>query len=384
TLQQLNRLLPPNWSHGNPVDIIGDAPPERYLQTLRVLLDDPGADAVLFLHSPSAIVPSEEIARVLAPVMAATQRNVLTCWLGGESTPPARHICASAGIPTYDSPEDAIAAFLQMVNYRRLGALVREESLPAAPPTPPSQVQAARAVIKTVLDTGREFLTEPEAKHVLAAYGIPTVATRFAGTADECAALAAELGFPLALKIVSPEISHKSEAGGVVLDLKTPAEVRAAALAMQQRVCATRPAATVIGFSVQTMVRRPRAQELILGVTNDPIFGPVILFGQGGVAVEVIADRAVALPPLDRELASELVARTRVARLLAGYRNQPPADLEAIYTTLLQVAQMVADLPELCELDINPLLADEQGVLALDARLRVRRVERCKRKLNNS
>ncbi|MCL4860826.1 MAG: acetate--CoA ligase family protein [Caldilineaceae bacterium] len=372
TLERLDGFLPANWSHGNPVDIIGDALPPRYVQTLQALLDDPGADAVLFIHSPSAIVPSHEIASELAPTIQAAQRNVLTCWLGRESTAAARHICAEAGIPTYDSPEDAVDAFLQMVHYRRTQALLLEETRPSAPAAGASDAEQARAVIEGVLKTGRDLLTELEAKAVLDAYHIPTVTTRFARTPDECAALAAEMGGPLALKIVSPEITHKSDVGGVVLDLETPAAVRAAAVAMQCRVGAARPDAMITGFSVQTMARRPHAHELIIGVATDPIFGPVILFGQGGGAVEVIGDRAVALPPLDRGGVRDLVARTRVARLLAGYRNQPPADMVAIYSTLLKVAQMIADLPEIYELDINPLLADDQGVLALDARLRVR------------
>jgi acetyltransferase len=320
-------------------------------------------------------VPSDEIAKVLAPTIQATQRNVLTCWLGRESTAVAGHICAEAGIPTYDSPEDAVDAFLQMVHYRRAQALLQEESLPAAPAELRPPADQARAVIETVRNAGRELLTELEAKAVLDAYHIPTVITRFARTPDECAALAAEMGGPLVVKIVSPEITHKSEVSGVALDLKTPAEVRAAAVAMQRRVRAAKPDATITGFSIQVMVRRPDACELIVGATTDPIFGPLILFGQGGTAVEVIGDRAVALPPLNLNLARDLVARTRVAKLLAGYRNHPSANMDAIYATLLQVAQLVTDLPEFCELDINPLLADDQGVLALDARLRLQPVK---------
>ena len=371
TLQRLDSFLPANWSHGNPVDIIGDALPARYVQTLQALLDDPSADAVLFIHSPSAIVPSHEIALELAPTIQAAQRNVLTCWLGRESTAAARRICAEAGIPTYDTPEDAVDAFLQMVHYRRTQALLMEDRTPTAPAASTTQREKARSVIEAALHAGRELLTEPEAKQVLAAYGIPTVATRFASTPAACARLAAEMGGPVALKIVSPEISHKSDVGGVVLDLKTPDQVRAAAVAMERHVRAVRPDATITGFSIQEMARRPHAHELIIGVATDPIFGPVILFGQGGSAVEVIGDRAVALPPLNLNRARDLVARTRVARLLAGYRNHPSADMAALYTTLLRVAQMIADLPEIGELDINPLLADEQGVLALDARLRV-------------
>jgi acetyltransferase len=209
---------------------------------------------------------------------------------------------------------------------------------------------------------------------VLRAYGIPAVRTvAVAPSADAAADAGSEIGYPVALKIVSPEISHKSDVGGVALDLADERALRDAVRSMLARVAAARPEARIAGFTVQPMVRRPFAQELIVGATVDPLFGPVLLFGQGGTAVEVVADRTVALPPLNRVLAAELVARTRVARLLAGYRDRPAARLEALHDTLIAVSQMLADLPELVELDINPLLADDEGVLALDARIRLDR-----------
>ncbi len=225
-----------------------------------------------------------------------------------------------------------------------------------------------------MLADGREMLDELEAKAVLKAYGIPVVESVECGAdAEQAVALAREIGFPVVLKILSPDISHKSDVGGVALDLADEQALRAAVQQMLDRVKIAQPDANIEGFSVQAMASRPQAHELIVGASIDPVFGPVILFGQGGTAVEVLADRAIALPPMNRVLASDLISRTRVARLLAGYRDRPPARLDAIADVLIGVSQMLADLPELAELDINPLWADHDGVLALDARIRVAR-----------
>lgn len=370
TLDRLNRILPPTWSHANPVDIIGDAPAERYVETLKALVEDPHTDSVLFMHAPSAIVPSEAIASACAPVAKTAVRTILSCWLGDKTVASARGIFHDAGVADYGTPEEAVEAFLQLVTYRR-----NQESLMEAPPsvatefTPDSE--SVRRLVAEVIASGRDLLTEPEAKSVLAAYGIPVVQTRIAGSLAEVVTAAESLGFPVALKILSPDISHKSDVGGVVLNLETSEQLRSAADAMLHRVSSLRPGARVTGFTVQKMVRRPEAHELIVGAATDPLFGPVILFGQGGTAVEVIGDRAVALPPLNQPLARALVAQTRIAKLLAGYRNRPRADHEALYLTLVKVSQLVADVSEVIELDINPLLVDDQGVLALDARLRV-------------
>ena len=231
----------------------------------------------------------------------------------------------------------------------------------------------ARAIIDKVLTSGRNMLTEPESKDLLVAAHIPVVDTRIATTASEAAALATQIGFPVAVKLLSPDISHKTEVGGVILDLNNKDAVEVAANEMQKRLAALRPDAHLQGFSVQAMARRPDARELIIGVTTDGIFGPVILFGQGGIAVEVMKDHALALPPLNSVLAHDLISRTRVASLLAAYRNKPAADLDAVSGVLIQVAQLVAEIPEIIELDINPLLADADGVIALDARVKVAR-----------
>ena len=369
-MTKLDEVLPRNWSRGNPVDIIGDAPAERYAQTLDVLLKEPEADALLFIHAPTAIVPSAEIAAAVAPAIREAPRNVLACWLGGESVAQARATFTSAGIPCFDTPEDAVRGFLQIVEYRRNQALLME--VPASVPQGMDEDrETARKVVRDALADGRSLLSEPEAKQVLAAYGIPVVRTFSVASAEEAIGRAKEIGFPVALKILSPDVTHKSDIGGVSLDLETAEAVAAAATSMTKRLAELKPGARLQGFTVQEMVRRPDARELIAGVSTDPVFGPVILFGQGGVAVEIMADHAIALPPLNTVLARDLISRTRVARLLGAYRNLAAADNEAICNALIRISHLIVDIPEIAELDINPLLADSKGVLALDARIRV-------------
>jgi acetyltransferase len=369
SLRELDAVLPPTWSGANPVDIIGDAPVARYLATLEILVRDPQSDAVLFIHAPTAIVPSADIARALLPL--AQQNRLIACWLGGAAVAEARHIFSSAGIATYDTPEEAVHGFMQMVQYRRNQNLLIQVPPSIATEFTPDRA-AAQAIVQRALADGRDLLSEPETKELLTTYGIPVVETRSAATVEQAVLDAQAIGFPVAVKILSPDISHKSDVGGVVLDLETPEAVRFAAGAMHQRLRALKPQARLQGFSVQAMARWPDAHELIIGASTDPVFGPVILFGQGGIAVEVTDDHALGLPPLNMVLARDMVSRTRVAKLLAGYRNRPAADIDAICRTLIQVAQLVTDLAEVVELDINPLLADSRGVIALDARLKIK------------
>lgn len=371
TMAALNQVLPHNWSRGNPIDIIGDASVTRYQQALAVLLEHQPSNPILFIHAPTAIVPSADIARVLAPVMQQSHHPVIACWMGGASVAEARQIFSQAGLPHFGTPEEAVQGFMQVVEYRRNQRLLMQ--VPATgKPHNDIDFSAARAVIDHALGEGRMMLTEPEAKALMQACHIPIAETRIAHSPEEAASMAADIGFPIAVKLLSSDISHKTEVGGVTLDLETAAAVEEAAKAMQHRLGILRPDARLTGFSVQAMVRRPDAHELIVGITSDPIFGPVILFGQGGIAVEVLKDHALALPPLNQVLARDTILRTRVSKLLAGYRNRPAADLEAISQVLIQVAHLAAELPEIAELDINPLLADAQGVIALDARVLLR------------
>lgn len=370
TMQKLDEILPATWSHGNPVDIIGDAPAERYAQTMEILAADPGADATLFIHAPTAIVPSIDIAAAVAPLARKSARNVLACWLGGDSLTAARNTFADAGIPTFDTPENAVRGFLRIVQYRRNQELLME--VPSSVSNAVTENRArAQAVVRDVLASGRSMLSEPESKAVLAAYGIPVVETRTVGTPEDAARVAAEIGFPVALKLLSPDVTHKSDVGGVALDIEDADAVRDAASAIVKRLRERRPDARLQGFAVQRMVRKPEGRELIIGVATDPIFGPVVLFGQGGIEVEVSADHAIGLPPLNTVLARELISRTRVSKLLEGYRSRQPADVEAICSALIQVCNLIIAVPEIVEMDVNPLLVDADGAIALDARIRV-------------
>lgn len=370
TVSNLDEVLPRNWSKGNPIDIIGDASAQRYLSALDALTNAPETDALLILHSPTALVSSAEIAAGVAPVLAKKECAAFTCWLGGDSTRQAKQIFYDHGLAIYDTPEDGAKAFMQLVDFRQNQKLLAE-----TPPSLPDEIrpdnESANKIIRKALAEGREILTEPEAKSVLAAYEIPIVETRVAADPAKAVKAAESLGLPVAVKILSRQISHKSDVGGVMLNVETLEHVHAVCTDMIARVEKLAPQAEIDGFTVQPMVQRPGARELIAGVATDAVFGPVILFGQGGIAVEIVADRAIALPPLNLSLARELVSRTRVSRLLASYRNQTPADMDAICLTLVKLSQLIAEQPEVVELDINPLFADADGVIAVDARIRV-------------
>ena len=370
TLSALDAVLPVNWSGANPVDIIGDAPGERYAAAADILVNAPGVDALLAMHAPVATASTTDAAQAIIDAAKRAKCNVLTSWVGGEAVAPARRMFTQAGIPTYETPSHAVGAFMHMVNYRRNMEMLMETP-PSAPEEFAPDTEKAKAIVEKVLARDNGMMTEPEAKAVLVAYGIPTVETHVAEDPKSAARYATEIGYPVVVKILSEDISHKSDVGGVALNLKTPEAVTQAAENMLALIAEKRPGAKVQGFSVQAMARRPGAHELIVGVFSDVIFGPVILFGQGGTEVEVVKDSAMALPPLNMNLAREMISRTRISRLLAGYRNRQAVDMDKLCLTLLKVSQMVIDLPEILELDINPLWSDENGVLALDARIRV-------------
>lgn len=371
TLSELSRVLPPTWSHANPVDIIGDATGARYADALSVLSRDRGVDAILALHCPTAVTSAEEAAgKVVDYASGQRQPLLLTSWVGESAAQRARDLFAERRIPTYDTPEQAVRAFMYLVRYRRSQDLLIEIP-PSIPVDFQPDTEKAKNIVAAAIGEGRCWLSEYEAKQVMSAYGIPVVTTHRAESPERAAEQAALIGGPVALKILSPDITHKSDVGGVMLDLAGPGAVLEAATAMQERLGRAFPGARIDGFTVQPVVRRPGAYELIVGMADDPQFGPVILAGQGGVAVEVLDDKALGLPPLNMRLASELLSRTRIYRLLKGFRGQAAANLDAIALTLVRLSQLVVDLAEICELDINPLLADQFGVMALDARIRV-------------
>ena len=376
TIAKLDAVLPRTWSRGNPVDIIGDAPGKRYADALRVLLDDPAADAILVLNCPTALAEPAEAAQAVIDTLAAAPpasmlgRNLITAWLGDSAAAAARQRFAAARIATYETPDNAVRGFMDRVRYRRNQELLLET--PAGRPDEfAPDVAAVRTVIDRVARSGSAWLGADEVDTVLRAYGIATPKSRFVATPEAAAEAASALGFPIALKIRSPDLTHKSDIGGVALNLGNAERVRSEAEAMLARIGDARPQARLEGFLVQQMMERPGALELILGITDCVIFGPVVMVGAGGTAVELLRDTTLELPPLNAALARAALARTRIWSLLQGYRGQPAADIDGVIATMIRVSQLAADHPEIRELDINPLLADARGVTAVDARIRV-------------
>ena len=377
TMKKLDAALPPIWSRANPVDIAGDADEARYAVALELLLDDDANDAVLVMNVPTALASAADAAK---SVIAVTERHrqkrvpakpVFAMWIGESDA--AAETFEAAGIPSYATESTAIFGFTYLVRYRE-----SRDLLMATPPSLPQDfapdVAAVRPVIETVLREGRTWLDPVELTRLFSGYGIPITPAALARNADEAVAAARPHlagGTPVVLKIQSPDIVHKSEVGGVRLNLASENAVRQAATEILARARAAKPNARISGVTVFPMIVRPKARELIVGVADDPTFGPVIAFGQGGTAVEVISDKALALPPLDLALARSLIARTRVSRILKAYRNVPAADERAIELLLVKLAQLVADFPEIREIDLNPVLADETGVIAVDARVSV-------------
>jgi acetyltransferase len=371
TMAALDKALPPMWSHANPVDIIGDADAARYLAALGPIADEPDVGAVLVMNAPTALASSEAAAKAVAGSGIAARVPLIACWLGGHSADAGRRVLEQAGIAAYDTPLRAVRAFRHLVEFGKSQAALMETP-PSIPDMAPPDRAAAERIIEGALAEGRAMLTEPEAKAVIAAFGIPTVPTEVARDETEAVAAAERLGYPVALKILSREITHKSDVGGVRLGLDSAESVAEAAREMRFRVAVLRRDARLDGFTVSRMIRRPEAYELILGAAEDPLFGPVLMFGQGGTAAEIIGDRAMALPPLNLTLAGGMMSRTRIDRLLRGFRDRKPAARREIALTLVKLSRLVAELDTVAELDINPLLADHEGVLALDARIAVR------------
>jgi acetyltransferase len=374
----LDKVLPATWSRANPIDIIGDAPPKRYSEALDIVVPDCKADAILVMNCPTALASSSDAAQAVIDAIGRAARvhrvpPILTNWLGEEAVAEARRKFREAAIPTYESPTDAVKGFLYLWQHTKA-----QEALMRTPPRETERTrvadEAARSIMRVAATAGRKLLTESEAKAVLSAYGISTVTTRVAASPQGVEKIARDLlqrAPSVAIKILSEDISHKSDVGGVKLGLRSAQEARAAAERMHDHAHELRPEARLQGFTVQPMIVRPEAHELLMGVYQDRLFGPMILFGAGGTATEIIHDTAVALPPLDRELARDLMSQTRIFRLLEGYRDRRPADLVAIADALTRLSQLVVDCPAITELDINPLLADETGVVALDARISI-------------
>jgi acetyltransferase len=385
TITALDGLLPATWSRGNPVDIIGDAQPDRYRDAIGVLLNDENIDAILVINCPTALASSTDAAQAILSTIESRKisgrptKPLLANWLGEGAARDGRKLFEDAGVPSFNTPSDAVRGFMQLVQYSQA-----QRALMRTPPALPDgfEFDAAKAseLIAGVVASGRSTLTEPEAKAVLAAYGVTVAPTYVASDPASVRQIAERIlgqrdgqgekeHKSCVIKILSNDISHKSDVGGVRLDIGSPEEAEKAAVEMLELVRRKSPNAHLDGFSVQPMIRMRCAHELIIGVNEDPTFGPVIMFGAGGTSVEAVADTAIALPPLDITLAHDLMRSTRIHRVLKGYRDHPPVNLDAIALALVKISYLTANHPEIRELDINPLLVNADGLVALDARI---------------
>ena len=373
TIKELDRLLPSYWSHGNPIDVLGDADAERYRTVMDLCLKDPNVDGILIIYTPQAIAAASEIASAVVGMCDARggcDKTILTSFMGAEKVAEANRIFVENSYPTYWTPEEAIAAYMYMYQYKRNLELLYQtpEELPreSSPPKRPVMV-----IIRNAARQNRSILTEIEAKQILEYYSIPVVKTRVASSADEAASMAETIGFPVVLKILSPEISHKSDVGGVILNLDSDLEVRNAFDQIIESSRKYNPDAKIRGVTVQPMIS-PSGVEVILGAKRDPLFGPIILFGMGGVGVEFFKDVAIGFPPLNQTLARRIMEETRVYQILKkGHRRTPPANLKLLEELIVQFSQMIVDFPELVEIDINPMLIDDKEAIALDARIAI-------------
>ncbi len=380
TVDSLNAVLPPFWSHGNPIDVLGDAKSERYKAAVEGCLNDENIDGILIIFTQQAVSESVEIAKSIVELVRSKtfqNKTILTSFMGFGAVQEANNILNANNIPTYSTPEQATRTYMYMYNYQRNIDLLYEtpEELPvdSAPPKRPIM-----AILRNAAFENREILTEDEAKKILKYYNFPVVKTAVANNVEEAVAFSQEMGFPVVLKILSPQIVHKSDAGGVILNVNSPREVREAFELLIQRATAYNPNAQIIGVTVQPMIEK-KGFEIIIGGKTDPVFGPVILFGMGGVGVELFKDYSIGLPPLNTTLIRRMMEETKVYRLLKGWRNAPPVDLKKLDETVLMFSQLLVDFPQIKEIDINPLLINEKDATVLDARIVVDKDKVCKR-----
>jgi acetyltransferase len=369
TIDELNKVLPPFWSRGNPIDVLGDAQSDRYEAVLNACIKDDNIDGILIIYTPQGVADPVEIAKNIAKISSkkGVDKPILTSFMGEEEVAEANKMLNLNNIPTYSTPEQGVKTYMYMYQYsRNLDILYQTpEELPvdSAPPKRPINV-----IIKEAAKQNREILTETEAKRLLENYNIPIVKTIIAATEDEAVAAASQIGYPVVLKILSPQIVHKSDIEGVMLDINNRQEVIEAFQKIMKNAKERVPGAEIQGVTVQPMIRQT-GYEIILGAQTDPVFGPVVLFGMGGVGVEIFKDVTIGLPPLNQNLAKRMMEETKVYKLLKGFRNMPPANLKLIEETIVRFAQMLIDFPAIKEVDINPMFVNEKEAFALDARI---------------
>jgi len=373
TIETLDKVLPPYWSRANPIDILGDASEEKYSAAVKACLDDPNLDGILVMLTPQAMTDAKSTAKaVVKAVPKRSQKPVLACWMGESSVEEGRKVLSQNGIPDFTTPERAVEAFSYLAQHHRHQRLALEVPEPLTD-TGIHDLEGARMIINTALREGRGLLNDIESKAILRIFNIPTNMTIEAETAAEALVAAETVGFPVAMKILSPQIPHKSDVGGVRLSLSSAADVVNAFHQITRQARERRPEAVIEGVTVERMAQIDDARELVIGASRDPVFGPVIMFGAGGTMVELLRDTAFALPPLNTVLANRLIDQTRAARLLEAFRDRRVADRDAVVEVLLRVSDMICELPEITELDLNPLFAGPDGVVSVDARIAIQR-----------
>jgi len=369
SLRRLDEFLPAHWSHGNPIDVLADTDSERYARALEIASKDPNSDGLLVILVPQAMADPLQVAERMKPYAKGYGKPVLASWMGGNSVAAGEAVLNSAGIPTFPYPDTAARAFTHMLRYTyNLRGLYETPALADQSDLKSASRNQVGQIIQNARRQGRVLLTELESKQLLSLYGIPTVETRAAASEDEAATVASEIGFPVVLKVLSETITHKTDVGGVKLNLQDEAAVRSAYRAIASSVAEKAGPEHFSGVAVQPMVKLD-GYELILGSSVDPQFGPVILFGSGGQLVEVYGDRALALPPLNTTLAQRLMEQTRIFTALKGVRGRKPVNMAALENLLVRFSQLVLERRWIAEIDINPLLASPERMLALDARI---------------
>lgn len=371
TRERLNQALPPHWSHNNPVDVLGDATPERYAIALEAVLADESVDAALVVLTPQAMTEPTGIAQLVASIANPHRKPLLAAWMGGAMVREGHQVLHKSAIPTYASPEQAVRAFMHLVSYASRRELLQETPRDVRINWPRNRTAIRQEFLDRLSNqTPSSFLSEDDSKALLAEYGIPVSQPIAASTADEATAVATRIGFPVVMKIRSPDITHKTDVGGVVLDLANEADVRSAFGTMLNSVKSARPDATIEGVTLQPMITAARGVELLVGAKQDPVFGSVLLVGAGGILAELLQDRALELPPLNERLARRMLKSLRCFPLLQGFRGRPGVDVDQLIEVLIRFSYLVADWPELSEIDINPLLVSSDRLIALDARMR--------------
>ena len=366
TIEELNKVMPAAWSHNNPIDILGDASPERYKQALEIVLKDKNADAILLILTPQAMTDSTAVAETLKKLAVKSDKTIMATWMGGHSVQKGREVLEKGNIPVYRQPEDAVRCFMNICRYSK-----NLKTLYETPATTPHafnpNIERNKKLIQKALKEKRTALTEAEAKEILSNYEIPVVGNATANSAKEAGIMAEKLGFPVAMKILSPDILHKTDVGGVKLNVNSKSEAEKSYAEIIESVRAKEPKADIHGIFIEGMVKKQ--YELLIGCKKDPIFGPAIVFGMGGVAVEVFKDTKIGLPPLNMNLSLRMIEDTKIYKLLKGYRGMPGVDVQAIQFLLYKFAYLVADFPEIKEIDINPFAIDEYGGIVLDAKI---------------